>query len=120
MMLRPSTPRPLLLLACAAALGGSALHSTTARADDADKAACADKDEGDACTRGDGGSGTCVPDDSDPVLTCEDSVGDDGGDDNGSDDSNDDGPSCSVAGGGPLGGVSLALGMIVALARRRR
>ena len=111
MTLRTSTPRPLLLLACAAALGVTALGSTSARADDADS---------DACTRGDGGSGTCVPDDSDPVLTCEDSVGDDGGDDNSSDDSNDDGPSCSVAGGGPLGGVSLALGMLVALARRRR
>ena len=47
-----------------------------ARANDEDKAACADLQEGDACTRKDGDAGVCVPDDSDPVLTCEDDVSD--------------------------------------------
>ena len=49
-------------------------------ADDADKAACVDLDEGDDCTRGDGGPGVCIPDESDPdVLTCDDDPSEDGG-----------------------------------------
>ncbi len=66
--------------------------SPEARADDADKAACADLENGDDCVRGDGDEGTCVPDDSDPgVLTCEDEAFDSMGDsgDDGSDGGNE-------------------------------
>lgn len=58
-------------------LGATALFltlaSSPALADDADKAACASLDRGDACIRGNGDPGVCLPDESDPnVLTCED------------------------------------------------
>lgn len=95
-------------------------------ADDADKAACADKSEGDDCTRGDGDPGTCVPDDSDPVLTCEDDAGSADDSSSSDDDSSDDSSSsggCS-AGGAPAssGGAPIAgaLALALGIARRRR
>jgi MYXO-CTERM domain-containing protein len=97
-----------------------------ALADDADKAACADKAEGDDCTRGDGDPGVCVPDDSDPVLTCEDDAGSSGrgsGSGDSSADSSDDdtstGDGCS-AGGAPGSGLGALLLAGLALAARRR
>ena len=61
---------PFLISLCVA------LAPAIALANDEDKAACADLQEGDECTRKDGDAGVCVPDDSDPVLTCEDDVSD--------------------------------------------
>ncbi len=90
----------------------------TARADDADKAACVNKSEGDACERGDGDAGVCVPDESDAnVLTCEDTVG--GGND---DNSGDDSPSCSVTPSAAAPGLAglLALGLLFGVRGRTR
>ena len=97
----------LFALALASALS---LSAGAAFADDADKAACVDKEEGDECTDGDGDAGFCEWDDSDRVLSCD-----------------DDGPSsssssgCSASGGssGDASGVLAALGAL-ALVRRRR
>ena len=64
-------------IALAAALAAVATP-LDAHANDADKAACADLAEGDACTDSDGADGTCVPDASDAnVLSCEDSASSD-------------------------------------------
>ena len=96
----------------------SLLVTSTAFADDADKAACAALDEGDDCTRGDGRAGTCIPDDSDPnVLTCDDDA-------SGLDDSSDDG-GCSVgarsaAAGSPAALLAMGIGAAFALSRRSR
>ena len=94
------------------------LSATSAFADDADKAACADLDEGDDCTRGDGSAGTCIPDESDAsVLTCDDDASGTGG--SGGDDSSSGG--CSAGGGdhiGWLGGAALLAGL--AFTSRRR
>lgn len=116
-------PSVLAALSLAVAL---ATASAPALADDDDKAACADKAEGDACTRGDGDAGVCVPDDSDPVLTCEDDVGSTSGSGStsgGSDDSSDDSSSggCSAAGSpaSPAGALAL-VGLALAAARSRR
>jgi MYXO-CTERM domain-containing protein len=106
----------LVLTTFSATVLAAALWSPWARADDADKAACADKEEGDACMRGDGGSGTCVPDDSEPVLTCEDSIG--GADDSGGDD-DDDASGCSVGASQSPGGAVLMLLLVAGLSRRR-
>ncbi|MBK6513174.1 MAG: hypothetical protein IPM79_06930 [Polyangiaceae bacterium] len=92
-------------------------------ADDADKAACVDLDEGDDCTRGDGGPGVCIPDESDPdVLTCDDDPSEDGGGGGSSSDSG--GAGCAI-GSGPSGAPLLAVvGVALAAAglgsRRRR
>ncbi|MEZ4439570.1 MAG: MYXO-CTERM sorting domain-containing protein [Polyangiaceae bacterium] len=93
---------------------GLALPAGIASADDADKAACVDLEEGDDCTRGDGGPGTCIPDESDAnVLTCDDDgAGGSGG---------DDGGGCSVSGQDPSSALPLlALGLGAVLVRRRR
>ena len=99
-----------------------------ARADQADKDACASLDEGDDCTRGDGGSGVCVPDESDPgVLTCDDdaSAGGSGSGDDGSGDDSSGGRAlaCSASDGAPSGGaapLAFALGAIALVAWGRR
>lgn len=99
-----------------------------AHADDEDKAACEGKEEGDACTRGDGDSGTCVPDDSDPVLTCEDSIGDStnsssaGNSSSSSSGDDDDDSGCRIGGGGADGMwfAGFAVAGFVGLGRRRR
>ena len=102
----------LVALSTAATL---ALVPTAALADQADKDACADLEEGDDCTRGDGGPGVCIPDESDTtVLTCDD-------DSSGTSDDSSSGCTTAVsanlgAGSGPL---LLALGALVAFARRR-
>lgn len=93
------------------------LAATPAFADAADKAACADLEEGDDCTRGDGGPGTCIPDESDAdVLTCDDDASGTGG--SGGDDSSG---GCSAGGGDPIGwlaSASLLAGL--AFVKRRR
>jgi MYXO-CTERM domain-containing protein len=115
--------------AFALAILTSPLFAGIAHADDEDKAACEGKEEGDACTRGDGDGGTCVPDDSDPVLTCEDSIGDStnissagnsSSSSSGNDDDDDNG--CKIGGDG-ADGVSFAafaLAGFLGLRRRRR
>ncbi len=62
--------RTLMLIA----LGSTVLSfAREAHANDFDRAACADAQEGDACVRQNGDVATCVPDASDPsVLTCDD------------------------------------------------
>lgn len=87
----------------------SVLFGSLAEANDEDKAACAQLEEGDECVRSDGGPGVCVPDDSDPVLTCEDDVYA----------SDDSGLGCAVSreSGGLLGLAALAL--LLGLRRRR-
>ena len=102
-------------LSLIAALASCLVLDAPALADEADKAACANLDEGDACTRGDGDPGTCVPDESDPaVLTCEDE-GEGGA-------AADDG--CSASGQAPAqsgyGSALLLLSMIALRARRSR
>ena len=71
-----------------------------AHANDEDKAACAELEEGDECVDHNGRDGTCVPDDDEPVLTCEsnEDLGDDGTDDTGTDDTGTD--SAGGSGGG--------------------
>ncbi len=105
-------------LALMLALCSTTTLTSLAFADAADKAACANLKEDDACTRGDGRPGTCVPDESDPgVLTCDDDAGGGGG--GGGD---DDG--CSAAGSSSTGGgavIPLLLAAVgVALSRRAR
>jgi hypothetical protein len=81
------------------------LAATPALADDADKAACANLEEDDDCTRGDGDPGVCIPDESDPdVLTCDDDSSGTGG--SGGDDSSSGG--CSAGGGDPIGWLATA------------
>lgn len=93
------------------------LVAMPAFADDADKAACANLEEDDDCTRGDGGPGVCIPDESDPnVLTCDDDSSGTGG--SGGDDASG---GCSAGGGDPIGwlaGASLLVGL--AFVKRRR
>jgi MYXO-CTERM domain-containing protein len=95
------------------------LAATPAFADAADKAACADLEEGDDCTRGDGSAGTCIPDESDAsVLTCDDDASGTGG--SGGDDSSSSG-GCSTGGGDPVGWLataSLLAGLAVTSRRR--
>ncbi|NUP14299.1 MAG: hypothetical protein HOW73_50350 [Polyangiaceae bacterium] len=95
-----------------------------ASADDADKAACADLDEGDECTRGDGDPGFCIPDESDAnVLTCDDdrSAGGTGGSSAGDDNSSGAGCSASSGAANASGAILVALaGLGISAARRRR
>lgn len=98
---------PLFALALASTLS---LSAGVALADDADKAACVDKDEGDECTDGDGDAGFCEWDDSDRVLSC---------DDDGASSSSSSGCSASGSSGGDASGVIAAFGAL-ALVRRRR
>lgn len=94
------------------------LAATPAFADAADKAACADLEEGDDCTRGDGSAGTCIPDESDAsVLTCDDDASGTGG--SGGDDSSSSG-GCSTGGGDPVGWLGGAALLGLALIKRRR
>jgi hypothetical protein len=97
------------------------LAATPALADDEDKAACADLDEGDDCTRGDGDPGTCIPDDSDSsVLSCDDDASGSGAGGSGGDDSSSGG--CNANGSGdPIGWLSGAALMAgLAFIKRRR
>lgn len=95
------------------------LAAPMALADDEDKAACVDLDEGDDCTRGDGDPGVCIPDESDPnVLTCDDDTLSSGG--GGSNSGSGDG--CSASGAASTGGGFALVGLVAALAiggRRR-
>ena len=107
----------------AAAVASSAVlvaMASDARADDADKAACIDMDEGEACVDSDGEPGTCVADESDPnVLSCEDSDDDDGGNSTtNSTNDNDDDDGCSIGGRAALA-PAFAL-VLLGLWRRRR
>ncbi len=109
MNMQPPTPL-LTSLALGFAL---VLTAPLASADDDDKAACVNLEEGDACTRGDGDPGFCFPDESDPqVLTCDD----DGAGGDGS--SGDDG--CSVTPGGAPMTPWLPLALALWLLYRRR
>lgn len=84
--------------------------SSSAFADEADKAACEGLVEGDDCTRGDGDPGTCQLDADDDVLSCDDDTpADDAG---GADDS----AGCTTVGLSP----SLALLVCAAAGIRRR
>lgn len=94
--------------------GFVSLAATPAFADDADKAACADLDEGDECTRGSGDPGVCIPDESDAdVLTCDDDSSGTGGADAGG---------CSASRGGDPMGFLAAASLLAGLAflKRRR
>jgi uncharacterized protein (TIGR03382 family) len=96
----------LFALALASSL---AFTSGFAFADEADKAACVDKSEGDECTRGDGDPGFCEVDESDDVLSCDD----DGAS------SSSGGCSASATDPGSLTGLAGVIGAL-ALVRRRR
>lgn len=113
--------RIIISFSCAAAL--SLTVATTARADDADKAACASLDEGDACTRGDGDPGVCQPDDSSPnVLSCDDDGLATGSSSSGGGTSDDSG-GCTMShrrASSSVAGLVLGAAAIVAAARRRR
>ncbi len=110
-------------LALASALAAS-FFASPVLADDADKAACADLDEGDECTRGDGDPGVCIPDESDTgVLSCDDdTLGSGSSSSSGS--SSDDGTSgCSASGRRTANDGMLAVGVAavgLALLRRKR
>ena len=90
-----------------------ASFTTPLHADDADKAACADLAEGDACKDSDGADGTCVPDESDVnVLTCDDSA---------SVDDSSGGCSASASRGADRSSAWLAaLGFVAAIGASRR
>lgn len=107
----------ITLLASALAFSFSFMPAL-AHADDADKAACVDLDEGDDCTRGDGGPGVCIPDESDPdVLTCDD---DPGVDNSGGGSSDDGGAGCAAAPSASGSPVVALVGLALALAARAR
>jgi MYXO-CTERM domain-containing protein len=92
----------------------STVSANAAFADEADKAACVDLEEGDACTRGDGDPGTCVPDESDPdVLTCEDEAGAGGA-------ASGEGGCSSAGQHGRAPGAALAVAVAGLLVGRRR
>ncbi len=104
-------------------LGSLLVAPAIASADEADKAACADLDEGDDCTRGDGGPGTCIPDESDPdVLTCDDDSSSSSTGSGGSDDGSSSSASCSAAAPSSGSAAFGALGLLglVSVARRAR
>ena len=97
-------------------VGVSLLVALPAAADDADKAACASLEEGDDCTRGDGGPGVCIPDESDAsVLTCDDDASSGAG---GS--SDDDSAGCSAAAGNGSAGWLVVVGAAAAATLRGR
>jgi hypothetical protein len=105
--------------ACIALLVAFSFMPSLASANDEDKAACADLEEGDACERSDGSDGTCQPDESDPgVLSCEDDPSGGGG---GSSSGSDDSTGCNLSGGTrDAAFLTVALGLGLFSLRRRR